>query len=313
LLQNKFNGWEPFITDGYRSLTEQAKLYAQGRTQPGKIVTYAKPGESPHNYGLAVDLAWRKKPGEAFWKVSLYKKLAPIARDLGFTWGGDWARFKDNPHFEMKGWREIIDNQVETPPDKESEIADWLKGFFRQHQEDINKYQSVIAGWRDKAEQVGSKDEALNQWEDFRLDLTNALKNTKSNEFKDIIIRAGELRKKETEFDNLNRIYTQFLEEVAYVANVVATAPDSVLNGLKLYIKKLKAKGGDKMPKKKTFIQRASENQLLEKGGLLTAGALLISAGLPILSNGEHVTGGILVGLGVVSLVAREVVKVLKR
>ena len=45
------------ITDTLRSFDEQAKLYAQGRTAPGKIVTKAKPGQSYHNYGLAVDFA----------------------------------------------------------------------------------------------------------------------------------------------------------------------------------------------------------------------------------------------------------------
>lgn len=43
------------ITSGYRSFAEQNKLYAQGRTAPGKIVTNAKGGQSNHNYGLAID------------------------------------------------------------------------------------------------------------------------------------------------------------------------------------------------------------------------------------------------------------------
>ena len=51
---------QAFITDGYRSRAEQTKLYAQGRTSLGKIVTYAKAGQSPHNYGLAFDIAFRK-------------------------------------------------------------------------------------------------------------------------------------------------------------------------------------------------------------------------------------------------------------
>lgn len=47
----------PFkVFEGYRSPDRQAALYAQGRTAPGKIVTYARPGESFHQYGLAVDI-----------------------------------------------------------------------------------------------------------------------------------------------------------------------------------------------------------------------------------------------------------------
>lgn len=47
----------PFrLFEGYRSPERQTALYAQGRTTPGRIVTYARAGESLHNYGLAVDI-----------------------------------------------------------------------------------------------------------------------------------------------------------------------------------------------------------------------------------------------------------------
>ena len=39
-----------------RTFAEQAEIFAQGRTKPGKIVTNARPGLSAHNYGLAVDI-----------------------------------------------------------------------------------------------------------------------------------------------------------------------------------------------------------------------------------------------------------------
>jgi peptidoglycan L-alanyl-D-glutamate endopeptidase CwlK len=44
----------------YRSQSEQAKKYFQGRTQPGPIITNARPGWSFHNYGLAVDVVFDK-------------------------------------------------------------------------------------------------------------------------------------------------------------------------------------------------------------------------------------------------------------
>src|SRR5690242_8742453 len=43
------------VTSSLRSIEEQAKIYAQGRTTPGPIVTQAKPGSSFHNYGVAAD------------------------------------------------------------------------------------------------------------------------------------------------------------------------------------------------------------------------------------------------------------------
>lgn len=39
-----------------RTFAEQDAIYAQGRTKPGQIVTYARGGQSYHNYGLAIDI-----------------------------------------------------------------------------------------------------------------------------------------------------------------------------------------------------------------------------------------------------------------
>lgn len=44
------------IVSGYRSIEEQNKLFAQGRTTIGEIVTNAKGGWSSHQYGVAVDV-----------------------------------------------------------------------------------------------------------------------------------------------------------------------------------------------------------------------------------------------------------------
>lgn len=48
-------GQDYWATSGTRTMAEQAALYFQGRTAPGKIVTNARPGMSLHNYGIAVD------------------------------------------------------------------------------------------------------------------------------------------------------------------------------------------------------------------------------------------------------------------
>lgn len=83
-----------------RTYPEQAGLYAKGRTKPGKIVTYAKPGESYHNFGLALDVV-EIKNGKALWKNPNWTKIAQIGKKAGFEWGGDWKKFKDKPHFQM--------------------------------------------------------------------------------------------------------------------------------------------------------------------------------------------------------------------
>ena len=50
------NSWAPYF--GLRTFAEQDKLYAQGRTTPGPIVTNAQSGQSPHEYGCATDWAF---------------------------------------------------------------------------------------------------------------------------------------------------------------------------------------------------------------------------------------------------------------
>lgn len=100
-------GWTLFITDGFRSFKEQDELYAQGRTKPGKIVTNAKAGQSAHNYGLAVDLAFQKD-GKLSYEQSLYAPVYSIARSMGLELGADWTSFPDKPHFQYPKWESVI-------------------------------------------------------------------------------------------------------------------------------------------------------------------------------------------------------------
>ncbi|UOQ46532.1 M15 family metallopeptidase [Halobacillus salinarum] len=98
------------ITDGFRSEEEQDRLYEQGRSKEGDVVTNVKGGGSYHNYGLAIDFALKKKNGEVIWDMkrdgnkngkSDWMEVVDTAKSLGFDWGGDWASFKDYPHLQM--------------------------------------------------------------------------------------------------------------------------------------------------------------------------------------------------------------------
>ena len=86
----------------YRTIAEQNKLYAQGRTEPGNIVTNAPGGTSFHNFGLAVDLCELTPDGsQVNWAYDM-SKLLPIATKYGIEWGGEWTHIKDRPHFEFR-------------------------------------------------------------------------------------------------------------------------------------------------------------------------------------------------------------------
>lgn len=88
------------ITFGMRTFAQQLALYNQGRTTPGPIVTKARPGESFHNYGLAIDVIpfVNNKPD---WNTRLWSTISVLGKTQGFEWGGDWKTIVDRPHFQF--------------------------------------------------------------------------------------------------------------------------------------------------------------------------------------------------------------------
>lgn len=82
-------GYTVSAIETYRTPDRQSELYAQGRTEPGNIVTQAEPFESYHNYGLAIDIS------------PINNAVGEIFEGCGFEWGARWKSFKDTPHFQM--------------------------------------------------------------------------------------------------------------------------------------------------------------------------------------------------------------------
>lgn len=91
-----------FITETYRSPARQKYLYAQGRTRAGRIVTWTL--KSNHASRLAWDIACSSPA--SLYDVATLNKVGAIAMKLGITWGGDWPKNIDRPHFEVKpNWK----------------------------------------------------------------------------------------------------------------------------------------------------------------------------------------------------------------
>jgi peptidoglycan L-alanyl-D-glutamate endopeptidase CwlK len=98
----------------YRSNEVQDALYAK---RPK--VTNAKGGQSIHNYGLAFDIVILfDTDGNGTFETASWKqdehfaKVVSFFKKNGYTWGGDWTSFKDNPHFQKDfgyTWRTLID------------------------------------------------------------------------------------------------------------------------------------------------------------------------------------------------------------
>lgn len=98
-------GYHTTIFQGYRPIEEQNRLYAQGRTTPGAIVTNAKGGQSLHNYGVAVDIVFVENGRPSWAAHHPWQLLGEIGKSYGFEWGGDWKSFQDRPHFQYtKGY-----------------------------------------------------------------------------------------------------------------------------------------------------------------------------------------------------------------
>jgi len=97
------------VTCTYRPMEDQAVLYAQGRTTPGRIVTNAKPGQSAHNYRLALDVV-PLVHGKPDWSGDspLWQQLAGLGQARGLDWlGAPGSPFKEQAHFQMPNWRVI--------------------------------------------------------------------------------------------------------------------------------------------------------------------------------------------------------------
>jgi peptidoglycan L-alanyl-D-glutamate endopeptidase CwlK len=95
------------LTCTYRSQDEQDKLYAQGRTKPGKKVTWVK--VSRHTSRVAFDIAILKDK-KPVWDIKIninnneipdYTEAGQIGEECGLVWGGRWST-PDFPHFELR-------------------------------------------------------------------------------------------------------------------------------------------------------------------------------------------------------------------
>lgn len=109
LASARLEGIDLLVTCTWRSAEEQARLYAQGRTAPGRIVTRAKPGQSMHNVmlrggqpaSLAVDVV-PLRFGKPIWDArdALWQEVGDLGQAAGLEWAGRWKRFREFPHFQ---------------------------------------------------------------------------------------------------------------------------------------------------------------------------------------------------------------------
>lgn len=84
-------GLTPEVSSSYRSCEQQWKLYKQGRSSAGNVITWAPGCMSWHTHGRAVDLNLGNVSAD------YYRVLGEYWESMGGKWGG---RFRDDVHFE---------------------------------------------------------------------------------------------------------------------------------------------------------------------------------------------------------------------
>jgi len=107
------------LTEGNRSMERQDALFSKGRdetgaiTDPSKVVTCARAGESSHNFALAVDAAI-VKDGKKDWDFAsaAWTRVGELGVNEGFVWGGKWPMPLDAPHFEKRFGLSLEDLQA---------------------------------------------------------------------------------------------------------------------------------------------------------------------------------------------------------
>ena len=104
LVRSRDAGFDLLVVSTLRTACEQGVLYAQGRTMPGRIVTWARPGQSRHEYGEALDVVPLIN-GKPMWSTSgldmaLWQDLGALGESVGLEWAGRWpARVREYGHF----------------------------------------------------------------------------------------------------------------------------------------------------------------------------------------------------------------------
>lgn len=119
LLASDAANW--FVTGGFRSFADQDADFAKGRDAAGNVIeadaviTDARGGQSPHNYGFAGDLTL-VVDGKDVWDYSdpnwqrLFGKIDAHPR----LHSGIRFPIKDGPHVEAVRWKQLIP-QSEVP------------------------------------------------------------------------------------------------------------------------------------------------------------------------------------------------------
>lgn len=126
------------FSEGFRTKERQMELYAQGRSNPGGIITNCDGVRhtSQHQWGIAIDFYLDmdidgdgQKKDDAFNNATqIFNKVGARATSIGLGWGGNW-KMKDMPHLYLPYWGATGSLLVEKFGTYENFRESWKKEF----------------------------------------------------------------------------------------------------------------------------------------------------------------------------------------
>lgn len=90
------------VIEGKRTLARQQQLVAQGASK----TMNSRHLVASNGFAHAVDIV-PLVDGKVRWDWPLYHQIAPVVKEAArlekvpLEWGGDWAKFRDGPHWQL--------------------------------------------------------------------------------------------------------------------------------------------------------------------------------------------------------------------
>jgi peptidoglycan L-alanyl-D-glutamate endopeptidase CwlK len=151
LAECKKQGLKVLVTETLRTSEEQEELYAQGRTNPGNIVTNARGYQSPHAWGVAFDFCRNEKGREYDNSDGFFEFVGEIAKTIfdgteyDLFWGGDFKSFVDKPHIEMIKY--LPNNSTKWLIDTYGTPEEFMKTWEVEKVEEVSEWAKTAWNW----------------------------------------------------------------------------------------------------------------------------------------------------------------------
>lgn len=131
-------GYHALVTGTVRDEEYQLKCYSEGKSK-SKVPTFHS-----MEAGLAFDYCQNIKGLE--YEAAFYAATAPLAKEMGFTWGGDWKTIVDKPHLQWDAHGTYSGADIlkgNYPPEMPAYPAEADTGDAETEEEDMVRYQKL--------------------------------------------------------------------------------------------------------------------------------------------------------------------------